>query len=103
MSRNFEEGGGTYQDANTEHGIHVRKGPCDRITRGVEQGDGECSDEDGSSEPRKPGYGGDQWGDGEGEWDKLRSLANQTLPSTLIAVETLRGTRTSGGRDWIEL
>lgn len=40
---------------------------------------------------------------GRGEWDTLRSLENQTFPSTLMAVETLRGTRTFGGRDWIEL
>ena len=53
---NNSEGGlrGTYQDTNTECGIHIRKGACDGITRGIEQGDGECSDEDGSSEPGKP-------------------------------------------------
>jgi hypothetical protein len=49
------EGRGTYQDTNTECGIHVRKGACDRIMRGIEQGDGECSDEDSSGEPGKPG------------------------------------------------
>jgi len=43
-----------YQDANTEGGIHVGKSACDGITRGIEKGDGECSDKDGSIEPRKP-------------------------------------------------
>lgn len=48
------EGVETYQDTNAEGGVHVGKAPCDRIARGIKESDGECADEDGSIEPRKP-------------------------------------------------
>lgn len=43
-----------YQDADAEGCVHVGKAACDGIVRGIKEGDGKCSDEDGSVEPRQP-------------------------------------------------